>query len=133
MVGGGGTSRKGEFGQCGGSRNKNIVGCEACPDGIERLEPVEEVGILRGGDGARQGLVEVMMGVDQSRQEDVPAQVEYFVGGIGQTGSLTCLLDDPVPNKKTTLGNLPLVVIHRNDMGVFYQKCVHLDNIYLLV
>jgi hypothetical protein len=29
------------------------------------------------------------------------------------------LLDEAFPNKKTTTGNLPLVVIHRNDVGVF--------------
>ena len=63
-------------------------GVQARPDGIERLEPVEEIGILRGRDGACEGLVEVMMRVDEPRQDDVTLEVEHFIGGGGQARSL---------------------------------------------
>ncbi len=63
---------------------KDILGVQARPDGIERRQPVEEIGILRGRDGAREGLVEVMVRVDQPRQDDVAVQVEHFIGCGGQ-------------------------------------------------
>ncbi len=49
------------------------------PDGIKRLEPVEQVGVLGSRDGARQGLVKVMVRVDQPWQQNVPVQVQDFV------------------------------------------------------
>ena len=51
-------------------------GSHSCPDRIERLQPVEQVGILRGRDRTRQGLVKMMMRIDQARQDDVPARIE---------------------------------------------------------
>jgi hypothetical protein len=82
MIRGGGASRKGEFRQRGLSRNENIVGLNPRPDGIERFEPVEEVGILRGRDGAREGLVKVMMRVDQPRQDDMTFEIKHFIGSL---------------------------------------------------
>jgi hypothetical protein len=38
---------------------------------------------------------------------------------------LADLLDEAVTNKKTTLGNLPLMVVHGDDMGVFDEKGCH--------
>ena len=121
MVRGGRASRKGKFGQRGLSRNKNIFGVQARPDRIKRLEPVEEIGILRGRDGARQGLVEVMVRVDQPRQDDVTLEVEHFVGGCGKLAHRPDFLDEAAANKKTTTGNLPLMVIHGDDVGVLDQ------------
>ncbi len=56
----------------------------AGPDRVERLEPLEQAGILRRGHGARQRLVQVVVGVDQAGQDDVAAQVEDLVGRRGQ-------------------------------------------------
>ena len=134
MVGGGGASRKGEFAQGGLGRDENVVGGEARPNRIEGLEPVEEVGVLRGRDGASEGLVEVVMGVDEAGQNDVAFEVEDFVGGGGQIGNTCtwrkcrCLpygFDDAVANKKTTLGNFPLVVVHRDEVRVFDEESGH--------
>ena len=80
MVGGGGAARKRQLGEGGLGRDEDVFRRQARPDGIERLQPVEEIGILRRRDGARQGLVEVMVRVDQPRQDDVTVQVEDFVG-----------------------------------------------------
>ena len=46
-------------------------------------------------------------------------------GGLRQAGAGTDLLDDPVANKKTTLGNFPLVVIHGDKVGVFDEEGGH--------
>ncbi len=118
MVGGGGAAREGQLGQGGLGGGEDILRVQARPDRVERGQPVEEVGILGGRDGARQGLVEMVMGVDQAGQDQVAGQVEDFIGLVGQTGSCPYLFDEAVANKKTTVGNLPLVVIHCKDMCV---------------
>jgi hypothetical protein len=107
------------------SRNKNIVGLNPRPDGIERFEPVEEVGILRGRDGAREGLVKVMMRVDQPRQEDMTFEVKHFIGSLRKFARRADLFDEAVTNKKTTLGKLPLMVVHGDKIGVFDEKSCH--------
>jgi len=118
MVRCGGASCKGEFGQCGGSRSENIIRLEARPDRVEGLEPVEEIGILCGRDGAREGLVEVMVRVDQPRHENVTAEIEDFISGTWEISSFTNLFDEAIANKKTTFRKLGLVVVHGEDVGV---------------
>lgn len=101
------------------SRGENIVGREASPDQVERFEPVEEVGILRGRDGAREGLVEVVMRVDEAREEEVTFEVEGFIGCGVQTFSLPDLLDETIADEKTTIGDFGVVVVHGEEVGVF--------------
>ena len=38
----------------------------------------------------------------------------------------------PSPNKKTTIGNLPLMVVHGDDVGVFDEKCSHVVQVSLV-
>ena len=66
-----------------------------------------------------------MVRVDEPRQDDVTLEVEDFVGGRGQIAGLPYLFDEAVTNKKTTIGNFPLVVIHGDDVGVFDEKGCH--------
>lgn len=101
------------------------MGREASPDRVEGFEPVEEVGILRGRDGAREGLVEMMMRVDETREEDVTFEVEGFVGVAGQTGSLSYLFDEAVADKKTTIWDFGVVVVHGEEVGVFDEEGGH--------
>jgi hypothetical protein len=75
VVGGGGAAREGKLGEGSLRRGEDVLRVHARPDRIERRQPVEEVGILRGRDGAGEGLVEVMVGVDQPRQDDVALQI----------------------------------------------------------
>ena len=101
------------------SRRKNIVGVHARPNGIERLEPVEEVGILRGRDGACEGLVKVMVRIDQTRQDDMPFEIEHFIGSGWQAGRLPDLLNKTIADENSTVRNFGLVVIHGNNIYVF--------------
>ena len=66
VVGGGGASRQGEFGESRLRGREDVVGSQARPEGIERGQPGEEIGVLSCGDGTRQGLVEVMVRVDEA-------------------------------------------------------------------
>jgi len=125
VIGGGRASRKGKLSQRRLRGGEDVVGLQARPDGIERRQPGKEIGILRGRDGARQGLVEVMVRIDQPRQNDMTVQVEHFIGFVGQTGSLIYLFNEAIANKKTTIGNLPLMVVHGDNVGVFDEKGCH--------
>ena len=53
-----------------------------------------------------------MMGIDQTRQDDMPAQVQDLIRLLGQFTRRPNLLDEAVPNKKTTIGYFPPVVVH---------------------
>ena len=55
----------------------SAVGRQPRPDRIERLQPRKQLAIERCGNRPRQGLVEMMVGVDQPRQDHVLAGVEY--------------------------------------------------------
>jgi hypothetical protein len=66
------------------------------------------------------------MRVDEARQENVAAEVEDLVGGaVAQVGDVRYLFDEPVPNEKSAIGNFPLMVVHRDDICVFDEKCAH--------
>ena len=58
------------------------LGVDPRPDRIELAEPREEVGLLRA--GSREGLVEVVVRVDEPGRDDRAAQVDALVGlGLG--------------------------------------------------
>lgn len=125
VIGGGGTARKRQFGQRGLGRGEDVIGGQARPNGVKGFEPVKQVGVLGGRDGAGQGLVKVVMGVDQPRQDDVAGQVEHLVGGLGQVGGRPDLLDEAVTDKKATLRNLGLVVVHGGYECIFDEEATH--------
>ena len=52
------------------------------PDRIKRLQPGKQFAVERRRNGAGQRLIEMMMGVDQSRQHHVFAGVEVFTSGV---------------------------------------------------
>ena len=52
-------------------------------------------------------------------------EVEHFIGFVGQLASFADLLEEAIANKKTTIGNLPLMVIHSDDVDVFDEKSCH--------
>ena len=62
-----------------------------------------------------------MVRVDQPWQDDVPVEVEHFIGGLGKLAGFSDLFDEAIANKKTTIGNLPLMVIHGEHIGVFNE------------
>ena len=48
------------------------------PDRVKRLQPGKQLAVERGGNGAGEGLIEVMVGVDQPRKHHVLAGIERF-------------------------------------------------------
>ena len=63
-------------------------GGEAAPDLVEPGEPVEQLGVLDARQVARQGLIEVVMSVDEARVGHAPAAVQHTGDGRrGQRGA----------------------------------------------
>ena len=69
-----GAARERELGEPGACRGVLRLGVDPRPDGIELSEPGEEVGLLR--PGAGQGLVEVVVGVDEAGRDDRAAEAD---------------------------------------------------------
>ena len=72
----GGAARERELGDAGSRGGVDHLLVDPRPDRVERAQPGEEVGVLR--PGAGEGLVEVVVGVDEARCDD--RAVEVFAG-----------------------------------------------------
>ena len=126
VVGGGRTARQRKLGQRNHRRNPDMIGGDPAPNGIEGREPLEEVRVLSAGYGPGQGLGEVMVGIDQTGEEQVTGQVDHLVGGIGQQGRRTDLLDPPVAGEHGAVGYLGAALVHRHQQrGVAEQQRPH--------
>jgi hypothetical protein len=66
-----------------------------------------------------------MMRVDEARHDNVTFEVENFVGSSGKVSVFFDLLDETVTDKKTTIRQFGLVVIHGEQIGVFDEKGGH--------
>ena len=66
-----------ELGEPGARGRVLRLGVDAGPDRIELAEPGEEVGLLR--PRAREGLVQVVVRVDEARRDDRAAEVDPLV------------------------------------------------------
>ena len=88
------------------------------PDGIELAEPREEVCLLR--PGPREGLVEVVVRVDEARRDDGAAEVDALLvlrllaGADGR--------DRRVLDEHPAVGVLGAGVVHRDDPAVRVQR-----------
>src|SRR5215813_8930249 len=74
-----------------------------------------------------------MVRVDETWQDEVPREVEHFLGRGGQVRRRADLLDEAIANKQTTIGNLPLAVIHGHDVGMCDKQRRHVDHFYRMV
>jgi hypothetical protein len=67
----------------------------------------------------------MMVRVDQPRQNDVIFEVKHLIGCRWKFTRRPNLLDEAAANKKATIGNLPLMVIHSNNVGIFDEEGSH--------
>ena len=67
--------------QAGGPVHGVLV--HSLPYFVEIDEPIEELGVLDRGQGAGEGLVEVVVGVDEAREDDVSGRVQDLGAGGG--------------------------------------------------
>lgn len=87
---------------------------------------MKQVGILRGGHGAGECLVKMVVRVDQTGQHNMPAHVHDGIRGLGQAAGLIHLNDETITRKKTAIAYLAAAVIHRHqNIGVADEERWH--------
>ncbi len=115
-----GAARQHQLGQPDLRRRVDRLRPHPRPDRVQRLEPVEQNGILR--DAAGQRLVQVMVRVHQARQHDHPGRVDDRIRGLGQLGRWPRLLDCVVAHEQAAPGDLAPLRIHRDQQIRILQK-----------
>ena len=100
--------------------------CALCPDLVMRDEPGEQVDVLRLWQVTGQCLVEMMMRVDQARQNDLTREVNHEVRRVRQFRRGADLLDDAVAREDRAVLDLASFVVHRyEDFCVPGEECAH--------
>ncbi|MCY1436858.1 hypothetical protein D9M71_529960 [compost metagenome] len=84
MVGGGGATGQQQFSQRDFGGEGEFFRGQACPDRVQGFQPREQRLIDHRRPGAGQGLIEVVMGVDQARQDHMLAGIEHFIARCGR-------------------------------------------------
>ena len=105
-------ARQRQLGQpaaCGGVLHLVV---DARPAWIERLQPREEIGLLCA--RARQGLVQVMMRVDEAGRDDCAAEILGARGRLARAD----LGDQPVLDPDPAVAMLGAGVVHRDEPAV---------------
>src|SRR2546429_1754918 len=87
-------------------------GVDPAPDGVELLQPGEEIGFLRASAG--QGLEEMVVRVDQRRGDDCAREV---LSGLGRSAGAE-LRDEALLDPDPAVDVLGPGVVHRDDVGV---------------
>ena len=103
-----------ELGEAGARGGVLGLGVDARPHGIQLLQPGEEVGLLR--PGAREGLVEVVVRVDEAGRDDRAVQVDAL-GRLGLGPDPTAAIDEPSTSIQP-LSCSDAGVVHRDDPAV---------------
>src|SRR5205807_8996739 len=91
------------------------------PDRVERLEPGEEVGLLRA--GARQRLVEVVVGIDEPGRDESAREVDPLVR-VGRL-SASDRLDQPAVEEHPAVRVLRAGVVQGRHVRVREQQTAH--------
>ena len=130
MVAAGGAAAEQQLDERQLGADADILRTQFGPDRIERLEPVEQDGVLCGGDDARQRLVEMVVGVDKARQDDLAAGVDAPVGGVGQLRRQLPGQTDPgndmIVDDDGGVAEFAAGIVHRHKgVGVLDQGCRH--------
>jgi len=105
-----------ELGEPGAGRGVLHLVIDARPCGVERLEPGEEVGLLRA--GARQRLVQVVVGVDQARRDHRAAEILCRCFKIARRVARADVGDQAVLDLDPAALVLGARVVHRHDPPV---------------
>ena len=108
---------EGQRGETGAGGGVLGIAVDPAPERIELAEPAEEVGLLR--PRPREGLVEVVVRVDEAGRDECAAQVLERLRG--RRIALAHLDDEAVVDEDPAVGELGAGVVHRDDVGVREQ------------
>ena len=67
-----------------------------------------------------------MVRVDEAGQNHEAFEIEHFIGGLRQFLRRADLFDEAITHEKTTLGNFPLTVVHRDDISILDEESRHI-------
>src|ERR1700733_710126 len=90
------TARKREFSQPDQRAGARSLLRGACPNPILGLEPREKIVVLRSDKVPRESLIQVMMGIDEPWENDLPGKVEHRFSSGGKLFVSSDLLDETV-------------------------------------
>jgi len=94
-----------------------------CPDLIEGTQPGKQIGVLGCGHGPCQRLVEVMMAIDETRQDNLARQIDDAVGALRQFVRRSNRFDDAIDSIKARLSQLPAGGIHGHEaVGILGEQ-----------
>ena len=104
------TARKLNEADLGGDGDR--IRCQSTPDWVESPQPVEQVRILSTWHRTREGLVQVVVGVDQARGNNVSPKVKDRVRGSRKICRWADHLNQAIAGKQTTVRNLCSQLVH---------------------
>ena len=107
-----------ELGEARARRRVLRLGVDPRPHRVELAQPGEEVGLLRA--GAREGLVQVVVGVDQAGGDDGAVEVDR-VPGV-RLGTAADRRDRGALDEQPAALVLAAGVVHRHDDGVAVER-----------
>jgi hypothetical protein len=108
-----------QLGAADDNRGPGVGRRPARPHPVVGAQPREEVGVLPRRQVPGQHLIQVVVAVDQPRQQDLPAQIEHDVGLVRQIRRRPDPLDDPIPREQRAAGDLPPPIVHRHhELGI---------------
>ncbi len=108
--------------QSGG--NPHVVGAHPCPYRIESSKPVEQTGVLGAGNDSGQRLIKMMVGVDQTRDNNVIRKVNDLVGCLRNLRGGANLFDPAIACINGRV--FEVCTVHRRQRPyVLYQKRCH--------
>jgi hypothetical protein len=82
-------------------------------------KPGEQVDILARWERTGQRLVKVMVSIHEAGQQDLARHVQHDVGFLRKLLRGTDLLDDPISDEQSGIGELTALIVHRDqDIGV---------------
>ena len=98
----------------------------ARPDAVLGLQPGEKVGVLGGGEIPRQSLIQVMVSINETRQDDLPGKINHRVGRSGKVRVWADVFNETVLGVKPRIFHFPALAVHGDqDFGIFGEECGH--------
>jgi hypothetical protein len=91
------------------------------------LQPGKKVIVLRSDKIARKSLIEVMVGINETRQNDLPGKINHRVGRGGKFFVRADLPNETVLDVKPGAFQFPALAVHGDqDFGIFGEESGHI-------
>jgi len=87
-----------------------------------RAQPVKQICVLSGGEIARQGLVKMMVSIDQTWQNHHPLRIERLICVLRELVRLADLSDLIINDIDAAICPLCIVIVHRDNQFSMLNK-----------